>query len=222
MTSAATVTRSAGTVPAMRFALQVKAAPPPPPGGAPPAAPSTGAPAAEPSLEDVESHEWAGDLYEEGDETDPAQAFAGFAGQEGEEAWLDRSEDGTLTGWVRDADGSTYRYSDPHAWATDVDDAGMTRTSAAAPGEDDEPMDAAMDDPMAEDAMGDDTADVMTPDAVPGEPAADDGTDPFGEDAEDDVEGDLNGSEEDLEDDVDELDDEDEDEWPPPPKRKPR
>ncbi|HET9656132.1 MAG TPA: hypothetical protein VFP72_12305 [Kineosporiaceae bacterium] len=72
--------------------------------------------------------EWAGDRYEEGDETDPQGAFAAFTGQGGEEAWLDRADDGTLTGWVRDADGSVFRYADPHAWCIDVDDSGMTMT----------------------------------------------------------------------------------------------
>lgn len=93
----------------------------------------------------VEGHEWAGDRYEEGDETDPAESFAAFTGQSGEDAWLDRSEDGTLTGWVRDADGTVYRYSDHDAWAADVDDAGMTRTGG-------EPTDPAADEaaPAAE------------------------------------------------------------------------
>ncbi|MFD0352889.1 hypothetical protein ACFVHW_03955 [Streptomyces sp. NPDC127110] len=71
---------------------------------------------------------WAGDLYDEGDESDPAQAFASFSGQAGEQAWLDKAEDGTLTGWVRDETGQVWRYSDPDAWAIDVDDAGMAQT----------------------------------------------------------------------------------------------
>ncbi|MFK0295641.1 hypothetical protein ACIQU6_34955 [Streptomyces sp. NPDC090442] len=70
---------------------------------------------------------WAGDAYDEGDETDPTDAFARFAGQDGEEAWLDRASDGTLTGWVRDATGQVWRYSDDRAWALDVDGAQMHR-----------------------------------------------------------------------------------------------
>jgi hypothetical protein len=73
-------------------------------------------------------HEWAGDVYEEGDETDPAQSFAAFQRPDGASAWLDRSDDGTLTGWVTDADGTVYRYSDPNAWAIDVDDAAMAQS----------------------------------------------------------------------------------------------
>lgn len=43
-------------------------------------------------------------MYDEGDETDPANAFAAYKGAAGEEAWLDQAPDGTLTGWVRDTD----------------------------------------------------------------------------------------------------------------------
>ncbi|WP_433860158.1 hypothetical protein [Streptomyces kronopolitis] len=71
---------------------------------------------------------WAGDVYDEGDETDPAQAYTAFSGPAGEQAWLDKAEDGTLTGWVRDETGQVWRYSDPDAWAIDVDDAGMSET----------------------------------------------------------------------------------------------
>ena len=71
--------------------------------------------------------EWSGDLYQEGDETKPEDAFAAFSGSSGEEAWLDRTVDGRLVGWVRDTDGSVWRYSDANAWAVDVDDSGMTR-----------------------------------------------------------------------------------------------
>ncbi|MER5482657.1 hypothetical protein ABT024_05485 [Streptomyces sp. NPDC002812] len=73
---------------------------------------------------------WAGDLYDEGDESDPAQAYASFAGNEGEQAWLDKAGDGTLTGWIRDETGQVWRYSDPDAWAIDVDDAGMTQAGS--------------------------------------------------------------------------------------------
>lgn len=71
---------------------------------------------------------WSGDMYDEGDATDPAAAFAAYKGAAGEEAWLDQASDGTLTGWVRDADGQVWRYTDPDVWAMDVDDAQMTRT----------------------------------------------------------------------------------------------
>ncbi|RSS97245.1 hypothetical protein EF903_01610 [Streptomyces sp. WAC05292] len=84
-------------------------------------------PEPEPPQQD-DARPWAGDLYDEGDETDPAQAFAAFSGQEGEQAWLDKAEDGTLTGWVRDETGQVWRYSDPDAWAIDVDDAAMAQT----------------------------------------------------------------------------------------------
>ena len=93
-------------------------------------------------------HEWAGDIYESGDESDPAQAFAQFAGQEGETAWLDKTDDGTLTGWVRDADGTVFRYSDADAWHIDVDQAGMTRSDAgdlgAEPVDDEAPVEDAI------------------------------------------------------------------------------
>lgn len=99
--------------------------------------------------EAVAQQEWAGDLYEEGDETDPAgpDAFAAFNGQGGEAAWLDRAEDGTLTGWVQDAAGQVYRYSDVDAWAVDVDDAGMSRSDGQA--DPDPAADPAMTDPAA-------------------------------------------------------------------------
>lgn len=100
----------------------------------------------------VDEQEWAGDLYEDGDESDPGQAFAAFQGGGGEEAWLDRAPDGTLTGWIRDAAGQVYRYSDANAWAIDVDDAQMQRTDGgqppAEPGMEEDPA-AAMD-PMAQ------------------------------------------------------------------------
>ena len=79
--------------------------------------------------------EWAGDLYEEGDESNPDEAFAVFTGGAGLEAWLDRADDGTLTGWVRDPEGSVFRYSDVDAWAIDVRDAGMNRTDPGMAGE---------------------------------------------------------------------------------------
>jgi len=91
----------------------------------------------------VAEQEWAGDLYEDGDETDPAGAYASFGDEGAAQAWLDRADDGTLTGWVRDPAGEVYRYSDADAWAVDVDQSpGMTRSDgppapapAAAPGD---------------------------------------------------------------------------------------
>ncbi|NGO67068.1 hypothetical protein [Streptomyces boncukensis] len=83
---------------------------------------------AEPPLPPDDARPWSGDMYDEGDETDPADAFAAYQGQDGEEAWLDQAQDGTLTGWVRDTTGQVWRYPDPDVWAIDVDDAHMTRT----------------------------------------------------------------------------------------------
>ncbi|MFD7763573.1 hypothetical protein [Streptomyces microflavus] len=84
-------------------------------------------PEPEPPHED-DSRPWAGDMYDEGDESDPAQAYASFSGPAGEQAWLDKAQDGTLTGWVRDEAGQVWRYADPDAWAIDVDDAGMVQS----------------------------------------------------------------------------------------------
>ncbi|MFI9588084.1 hypothetical protein ACIHCQ_41315 [Streptomyces sp. NPDC052236] len=75
---------------------------------------------------------WSGEVYDEGDETDPAAAFAAYTGSQGEEAWLDQAPDGTLTGWVRDSTGQVWLYSDAETWAIDVDDAQMTRTHSRA------------------------------------------------------------------------------------------
>ncbi|AKN68754.1 hypothetical protein QR97_02100 [Streptomyces sp. PBH53] len=84
-----------------------------------------------PAPED-DARPWSGDMYDEGDESDPADAFAAYKGGNGEEAWLDQATDGTLTGWVCDATGQVWRYSDPDVWAMDVDDAQMTRTHSQA------------------------------------------------------------------------------------------
>ncbi|MFD3514900.1 hypothetical protein [Streptomyces sp. NPDC058657] len=84
---------------------------------------------------------WSGDMYDEGDETDPTAAFASYKGASGEEAWLDQAPDGTLTGWVRDATGQVWRYSDPDVWAIDVDDAQMTRAHSQATDGGDAPAD---------------------------------------------------------------------------------
>ncbi|WP_108934643.1 hypothetical protein [Streptomyces ardesiacus] len=96
----------------------------PPPDGQPPAD------MPEPPADDARP--WAGDMYDEGDETDPADSFSAYTGSNGEQAWLDRAPDGTLTGWVRDGTGQVWRYTDPDAWAVDVDGAGMTRTHSQA------------------------------------------------------------------------------------------
>lgn len=150
---------------------------------------------------------WAGDEYDEGDESDPAQAFAAFSGPNNEQAWLDKADDGTLTGWVRDETGQVYRYSDPDAWAIDVDDAGMAQTGGTGgqadpgagqpadgapvdPNADPAAMDPAAEDPAATDpAAADDgglSLDYGTADeAVPADPAAADGTDPAEEPTDD-------------------------------------
>ncbi|MER6616279.1 hypothetical protein [Streptomyces xantholiticus] len=86
------------------------------------------APAPAPAPPDDDSRPWAGDMYDEGDETQPDSAFAAYTGSDGEQAWLDQAQDGTLTGWVRDSTGQVWRYTDADAWATDVDGAQMTRT----------------------------------------------------------------------------------------------
>ncbi|WP_404949154.1 hypothetical protein HFP70_35820 [Streptomyces sp. ARC14] len=110
----------------MDYAYAVKTLPPP---AADPAADPAAPPPPEPQPpQQDDARPWAGDVYDEGDESDPAEAYAGFSGQNGEQAWLDKAEDGTLTGWVRDETGQVWRYSDPDAWAIDVDDAGMTQT----------------------------------------------------------------------------------------------
>ncbi|MER5301316.1 hypothetical protein ABT039_17840 [Streptomyces lasiicapitis] len=108
------------------------------PDGANPTAPAAlpeddVAPDPGPSQED-DARPWSGDMYDEGDESDPSTAFAAYKGAEGEEAWLDQAPDGTLTGWVRDATGQVWRYTDPDVWAIDVDDAQMTRTHSQASG----------------------------------------------------------------------------------------
>ena len=180
----------------MKYVLEMKAAPGEDP-TAPPATP-------DPMGGDTPPR-WSGDLYEEGDETDPADSQWAFTGANGEQAWLDRSDDGTLVGWVRDADGSVVRYTDPDGWALDVDDAGMQRGDAPA-----EPVDEGAevgageeDDPMGEPAddaeLGDETDAEMSDDLEeePTEPVEgfedtatdfdDDGESP----AEDDAEGDT-------------------------------
>ncbi|WP_328736548.1 hypothetical protein [Streptomyces bobili] len=97
----------------------------PPPEGV--EAPAEGEPPAdvpEPPIDDARP--WAGDMYDEGDEPDPDDAWSAYKGSNGEEAWLEASQDGTLTGWVRDSTGQVWRYTDPDAWAVDVDGVHMT------------------------------------------------------------------------------------------------
>ncbi|MFD9248393.1 hypothetical protein [Streptomyces bottropensis] len=128
-----------------------------------PADPAAGDPAAPPPPEiqppqQDDARPWAGDVYDEGDETDPAQAYAALSGPNGEQAWLDLAEDGTLTGWVRDETGQVWRYSDPDTWAIDVDDAGMQETGGThgAPSGDE-----------VQDPAGTDPTAPLAPDAPP-------------------------------------------------------
>lgn len=74
---------------------------------------------------------WSGDVYETGAPSDPEAAYARFHGQVDSptgqvevDAWLDRAPDGTLIGWVTQ-DGLLWRYTDPEAWALDVDGADL-------------------------------------------------------------------------------------------------
>lgn len=109
-----------GTLPGVTYRLEMKAADWPDP-----AAPEDAI--QDPADDgDPNAPKWAGDLYEEGDETDPVEAFAAFTGDDGVTAWLDVAADGTKTGWVKDGE-QVYRYSDPNAWALDVDGANMAR-----------------------------------------------------------------------------------------------
>ncbi|MFD4794999.1 hypothetical protein [Streptomyces anulatus] len=86
-----------------------------------------------------DSRPWAGDRYDEGDETEPDDALYGYTGVGDEQAWLDKDLDGALTGWVRDSTGQVWRYTDVDAWAADVDGAQMTRTHSRAEGDAVEP-----------------------------------------------------------------------------------
>jgi hypothetical protein len=102
-----------------------------PAGDAPPAGDGTGEePTDAPPQPEGDSRPWAGDEYNEGEETDPdgPLSWSAFTGGNGEQAWLDKAQDGTLTGWVRDSTGQVWRYTDPDAWALDVDGAHMTQT----------------------------------------------------------------------------------------------
>ncbi|AWI32702.1 hypothetical protein [Streptomyces tirandamycinicus] len=147
-------------------------------------------PEPQPPQED-DARPWAGDVYDEGDETDPALAYASFSGQDGEQAWLDKAEDGTLTGWVRDETGQVWRYSDPDTWAIDVDDAGMVQTSGTneAPSGDEAPQAPTGEDPAADDTDGSQfgTADeVVTPDEDLGDDMSEE-PDPFADDPDDET-----------------------------------
>ncbi|MDI3407671.1 hypothetical protein [Streptomyces cavernicola] len=100
----------------------------------PPAVEDESSEEAPPAPED-DARPWSGDMYDAGDETEPSAAFAAYKGANGEDAWLDQAPDGTLTGWVRDATGQVWRYTNPDVWAIDVDDAQMPRTHSQANGE---------------------------------------------------------------------------------------
>ncbi|MFI5859364.1 hypothetical protein [Streptomyces parvulus] len=172
----------------------------------PAADPAAGTPAAPPPPEmqppqEDDARPWAGDVYDEGDETDPAQAYAALSGPNGEQAWLDKAEDGTLTGWVRDETGQVWRYSDPDTWAIDVDDAGMQETG----GTHGEPPADGMQDPAADPAATDPGAlppgdveplDLGTADEAV-DPAADveDPADPAEEDPAAETDEELDGEE---------------------------
>lgn len=114
----------------MKILLEYKAAPVD--------GPASGEPdTATPNLNPVEdAPRWSGDVYEQGDETKPDDAYAHLTGDGGVDAWLDRGDDGAIVGWVRDLDGTVYRYSDPSAWAIDVDDAGLKNASGSTPSSD--------------------------------------------------------------------------------------
>lgn len=131
----------------VRYQLSVKSIP-----GAPPVAGRAPNPAMLQRQQNVELDQgrpWSGDPYEEGPVSDPEAAYARFGGDgEDVEAWLDRGEDGTLIGWLREG-GDLYRYSDAEAWALDVDGAQMQRTDALAPTGDPATMDPGVD-PAAE------------------------------------------------------------------------
>ena len=186
------------------YAYAIKALPIDPGSQVPEAPPgSSGPPSAEPDPPHDDARPWAGDAYDEGDETDPSQAFAAFTGQDGEEAWLDRAPDGTLTGWVRDATGQVWRYTDDSAWALDVDGAQMQRVGGnGAPAPADESGGDSAEDPPAggepdpyaasdeEPAAGDEQ---FTDESEAGEPPADD-EQPDGENDEEESEAPFPGA----------------------------
>jgi hypothetical protein len=127
-----------------------------------------------------DARQWAGDPYDEGDETPPEDpsVTSRFSDPNGEEAWLERAQDGTLTGWVRDATGQVYRYSDADAWAIDVDDAGLTPSGGG--GGQPAP------DPNADPAADPNAEPAADPNADPfADPAADPNADPSADPAAD-------------------------------------
>lgn len=130
----ATQARGSGTLPGVTYKLEFKGADWPDPAVPEGALADPGA-AAPADVKDPHAPQWAGDLYEEGDESDPVEAFAAFTGEEGQTAWLDVSGDGTITGWVKDGE-QVYRYTDTAAWEADVDGAAMERAGELDTGDD--------------------------------------------------------------------------------------
>lgn len=151
----ATQAPSPGTLPAMTYRLEFKAADWPDP-----AVPEDALPA--PTEHDPNAPApWSGDLYED-TPSDPVAAFAAFTGDEGVTAWLDAAPDGTLTGWVQDGD-DVYHYTDPAAWALDVDGAQMERAGEL--GDEEDPAFDAEADAEAQAADGADDPDAEVEDA---------------------------------------------------------
>jgi len=180
---------------------------------------------------DPNTREWAGDEYAEGDEPDPLDSFGALTGSDGSEAWLERRDDGSLIGWVRDSrDDRVYRYTDAEAWAADVDGAGMNRVPGVGDAQAPESEPAEGDVPPDEDDEGDDfdfeddeghTSSVD--DATEDEPelSDDEDLDPLDDPEPDELGGDEDDDDElvrdpgDLDDDLfDDLTDEDEDAEP--------
>lgn len=113
----------------MRFSLQTKSVTAAPP-GSPADNPATMLRSGNVPMD--EGRAWSGDLYTEGEVTDPGSAFASFSDDATDtEAWLDMAPDGTIVGWVRQGD-EIYRYLDPDSWSMDVDGAGIPRTDGGA------------------------------------------------------------------------------------------
>ncbi|MFF4276136.1 hypothetical protein [Streptomyces sp. NPDC001536] len=200
-----------------RFAFSIKALPAQPASGAPPGPPAPSDELQPPSHDD--SRPWAGDPYDEGDESDPASAFAAFTGKDGEEAWLDRAPDGTVTGWVRDATGQVWRYSDEGAWALDVDGAQMQRISTQ-PGSSDPGADQTGAPGGQEDPAGSEATDPYAADPAAAE-TTDSEDDPFVDADEEDELTESAEADPDMEESPDEEDDEDGD-APFPGARKPK
>lgn len=149
------------------YRLQKKNLPVPPPGAGPASV--------EEQQSDVQQaeqgREWAGEPYEGDDAPQgPDGAFSVFSHPGGEVAWLDRAEDGTLTGWVQATDGTLYQYTDADAWAVDVDGAGMAMVEGQGPAgdagedamstEDQQSEDESVDDLAGDDLAGDGTGEV--------------------------------------------------------------